>query len=41
MNNRQYGLHMVGGTVNSYKDNRIAGNLTGQVSATPAAATLY
>jgi hypothetical protein len=41
MNNGEYGLSNTGGTVNSYKDNRIAGNGSGPVSATPAAATLY
>jgi hypothetical protein len=41
MSNGQYGLNINGGTVNSYKDNRIAGNGTGQVSGTTAAATLY
>jgi hypothetical protein len=40
MNNGQYGLNN-SGTVNSYKDNRIAGNVAGQVLATPAVATLY
>jgi hypothetical protein len=42
MNNGTYGLALVSlSTVNSYKDNRIAGNIVGQVNATPAAATLY
>jgi hypothetical protein len=41
MNNSIYGLEINGGTVNSYKDNRIAGNNIGQVSGTPATATLY
>jgi hypothetical protein len=41
MNNSNYGLFINSGTVNSYKDNRIAGNGSGPVSATPAAATLY
>jgi hypothetical protein len=42
MNNGQYGLDIVaGGTVNSYKDNRIAGNGTAPVFGTPAVATLY
>jgi hypothetical protein len=40
MNNGNYGLSN-GGGVNSYKDNRIAGNVLAPVSATPAAATLY
>jgi hypothetical protein len=39
MNNAFYGLDS-GGVVNSYKDNRIAGNVSGQVSATPATAPL-
>jgi hypothetical protein len=42
MNNTVYGLVIdSGGSVNSYKDNRIAGNGTAPVSGTPAAATLY
>jgi hypothetical protein len=41
MNNSQLGLLISGGTVNSYGDNRIAGNGVGPVSAAPAAATLY
>ena len=41
MNNTGFGLSFTGGIVNSYKDNRIAGNGGGQVSATPAAGTLY
>jgi hypothetical protein len=41
MNNGQYGLNINGSTVNSYKDNRIAGNGSGQVAGTLAAATLY
>jgi hypothetical protein len=41
MNNSVYGLYTAEGTVNSYKDNRIAGNASGPVSLTPAAATLY
>jgi hypothetical protein len=40
MNNGTYGLQISGGTVNSYKDNRIAGTSIA-VSGTPAAATLY
>jgi hypothetical protein len=40
MNNGLYGLSN-NATVNSYKDNRIAGNGSGQVSVTPAAATLF
>jgi hypothetical protein len=42
MNNGFYGLDIDGGsTVNSYKDNRIAGNGAGPVFGTPTAATLY
>jgi hypothetical protein len=42
MNNSHYGLFIdSGGTVNSYKDNRIAGNGIAPVSGTPAAATLF
>lgn len=42
MNNAVYGLQIAGnGIVNSYKDNRIAGNGIAPVSVTPAAATLY
>ena len=41
MNNTQYGLVISGGTVNSYKDNRIAGNGVGPVFGTPGTATLY
>ena len=41
MNNATYGLQIAAGTVNSYKDNRIAGNGIAPVSGTPAAATLY
>jgi hypothetical protein len=41
MNNSQYGLQISTGTVNSYKDNRIAGNGSAQVSGTPATATLF
>jgi hypothetical protein len=42
MNNVQYGVYTSsGGTVNSYKDNRIAGNGSLQVSDPLAAATLY
>jgi hypothetical protein len=41
MNNATYGLYMSGGAVNSYKDNRIAGNVVAQVFGTPAVATLY
>jgi hypothetical protein len=43
MNNGEYGLYYSGSstTVNSYGDNRIAGNSSGQVSPAPAAATLY
>jgi hypothetical protein len=41
MNNTGYGLDIAEGTVNSYKDNRIAGNGSGPVNVTPATATLY
>jgi len=41
MNNSAYGLNIGGGTVNSYKDNRIAGNGVGPVFGTPGTATLY
>jgi hypothetical protein len=41
VNNPNYGLLIINGTVNSYKDNRIAGNSNGQVSGTPAVAILY
>ena len=42
MNNTSYGLFINSGTtVNSYKDNRIAGNGTAPVLGTPGAATLY
>jgi hypothetical protein len=41
MNNGTYGLGVNTGTVNSYKDNRIAGNGTAPVFGTPAVATLY
>jgi hypothetical protein len=41
MNNTGYGLQFSGSTVNSYKDNRIAGNGSGQVNAIPTAATFY
>jgi len=41
MNNGAFGLLITGGVVSSYKDNRIAGNGSGPVSATPAAATLF
>ena len=41
MNNSQYGLDINGGTVNSYKDNRIAGNGIAPVLGTPVVATLY
>jgi hypothetical protein len=40
MNNASYGIFNSGGTLNSYKDNRIAGNGT-PVSGTISAATLY
>jgi hypothetical protein len=40
MNNGGFGLHVTG-NVNSYKDNRIAGNIAGQVDLTPAVAALY
>jgi hypothetical protein len=40
MNNSGYGLYNIG-TVNSYKDNRIAGNGTAPVAGTISAATLY
>jgi hypothetical protein len=41
MNNTQYGLYINSATVNSYKDNRIAGNGTAPVFGTPGSATLY
>jgi hypothetical protein len=41
MSNAGYGLFILDGTVTSYKDNRMAGNSSGPVSATPAAASLY
>jgi hypothetical protein len=41
MNNGQNGLFISAGTVNSYKDNRIAGNGFAPTLGTPAAATLY
>jgi hypothetical protein len=42
MNNSTYGLQIAGGTVNSYKDNRIAGNGTAPTSAgTISTATLF
>jgi hypothetical protein len=41
MNNGAHGLNIASGTVNSYRDNRIAGNATGDVVGTPVAATLY
>jgi hypothetical protein len=41
MNNSAYGLNIGGSTVNSYKDNRIAGNGVGPVFGTPGTATLY
>jgi hypothetical protein len=41
MNNTAHGLVINGGTVNSYKDNRIAGNGTAPVFGTPGTATLY
>jgi hypothetical protein len=41
MNNGGYGLQVAAGTVNSYKDNRIAGNGTAQVLGATAAATLF
>jgi hypothetical protein len=40
MNNGAYGLY-IAGTANSYKDNRIAGNGSGQVFGTTVVATLY
>jgi hypothetical protein len=41
MNNRDYGLYISGGSVNSYKDNRIAGNGSTPIVGTTATATLY
>jgi hypothetical protein len=41
MNNSDHGLYINSGAVNSYKDNRIAGNGNGQVFGTPGTATLY
>jgi hypothetical protein len=40
MNNTQYGVFS-NGTVNSYKDNRIAGNGSGQISNALGTGILY
>jgi hypothetical protein len=41
MNNFKYGLNNLGGIVNSYGDNRIAGNGTAPVNGTISTATLF
>jgi hypothetical protein len=41
MNNTSYGVYASSATVNSYKDNRIAGNASQQVIGTLSPATLY
>jgi hypothetical protein len=41
MNNVDFGLNITGGTANSYKDNRIAGNGSGPTFGTINTATLF
>jgi hypothetical protein len=41
MNNNGYGIFNSGGTINSYKDNRVAGNGGGPVGGAAGTATLY